>query len=433
MTNSPENFPSNRSLEQQIPGGLWSSEIKLLGATLFWVNPTAAYALSSIMDKMTERQGEYPGWVATPLDAVYLRKNLVQSGTIVGGRGQDETDRRVSVYHANTDDPTTKLAYAGGFFSWSLDNPKVSLQRLYGSALAGDTLNTPKKRHQVYSALVAHTADTSPRIIELADAVRPEGWSVKRQLELMADWGILDITSTVSQDVSVTIKSDRYTGKRPLEMCKPETQAAYMAIQRLGKGAVTTIHAIVAESLKINPTIDPIVLRRNLIRGATNKDPAYPGLKPIQPREQQSSVRIKPGLEEPIKDLYDRLATVEAGGKAALDKYTGIAERIVKHDSAGARSDFKSLVIKGRANSSSSRDYEQLDHRLAEVMVSIGAASVKEAATALLDRYPDTGLVSASIVRSAFARLEKSGIIEVETMPKPNSKRSVTIFRPRQA
>ncbi len=435
MTNSPENFSANRSLERQIPGCLWSSEIKLLGAAVFWANPTTAYALSDVMEKMTERQGEHPAWRPTePEMGTYFRQNLVPGGTVFRSKGHNEKGRRVSVYQANTDDPATKLAYAGSFFTWGLDHPEIPQWWLYGSALAKDKLGAPEKQHRIYKVLDGHPG-TDLRITDIAHTLRnshPEKWSIRAQLILMAERKLLEVSTNDSQNPEITIESTKYTGKRSLDTCIPETQAAYEAMRRLGEGTVT-LHDIVAKSLEINAAIDPTSLRRELLRGARGNKRSYPGLKTTQTYSaQRSSVRINPDIAEPIKDLYERLEAVEQGNKATIDKYASAAERIVNHDSTGARADFRSLIVKGRANPNGSRDFEQLDHRLAEVVTSLGAATVKEATDALLETHPDTRPIPVNTVRSALVRLVESGVVTSEPTQKPNSRRSVTIFRPKQ-
>ncbi len=349
---------------------------------------------------------------------------------------RDNDRRPVTVYRASTTDAATKLAYAGSLITWGLDNPETSARWLFGASGAKAS-GAYKVRHLIYSALRAHQGEPDLSIAAIATALKDRcaERSILTQLPLLKHLRVLDISTDMGHNPKIIINRDIYAGKIKLSETRPETQAAYRAIQRLGKGTTTTVNDIIAKALEIDPAIDSAALRKKLLRGAKGFASIYPGLEIAEPPTgQRSSVRFSPEAAGPIADLYDRFEAVEHGNRTKTQSYVRAAERLGSHQSARTKADFKTLIMKGRNTCDRAIKREQLDQRLSEVVASLGAVCADEAAKALFDRYPDANsLPSVNTVRLALHRLADSGSMTVELEPRRHSRQNRLVFRPAQS
>ncbi len=432
-TSSPES--SEQFTERQFYdflNGAGNHELKLMTGALVLSDPDTVHTAASLRRAVIDRQGEPTVWnVQASILSSYILQSLEPSGAVNSLSVLGERGKIVTGYRAAPNHRAEKLSLTGSLLSWSLDNPDISLQQVFGITSSNSELRSPEMRHRIFTTILsAAEAKSVPQLHqELQEVNYGFRQGLELQLERMKELGLVELRSNTGHDPKVQILNTEFEHlSKTLEGTLPETRAIYAALGKIGQRKTATINQIVSVALSLDPTIDPTLARQKLLNSVVTK--GYPGLKIIETDQEFRSlasrtiVKLGALAARPVIDLCERLNDARENDPT---QNIDLAKRII-----ASPSDFRALIIKTRRFSpavvASDTGLESLKQQLVDIVKTSGEVTASEARNALRDQHARE--ISSRRVNAVLSQLVEDGSLEQDVIYKnPHSKKSTRTFK----
>jgi hypothetical protein len=421
QNNLPPQSEQEASREQFLGliAGIANHEAKLAVTALITSQPEEWFGESSLWKEVKDRQGAQIGWLPDRKGPVKYCVNslgpvgLVVKGTIAGERGE------VTAFTANDDEPelvSQGLALSGALLEWSLKNPDISLQKIFGATAAKGSFRTPVVRLGVIKTLANSDSETLTynQIAQpiISDEVNEH--NVYSSIRELRDVGILQTKLIdTADDVRLEITapySYRGAGLRFDQLTEP-AKLAHKALDTLWANGqrVISFKELADTALTIDPGADLVKLRAQWQYGVSEDTTNMPNLKVAErTMDAVSSVKINPEYAEAIKDLVDRLDDIEAG--VQLDTYQEAAKRITGTPTAMA-----TLFAKAKKFSSNVSGQEEGLEVVEQRIISIVAGSDAITARGIFKALEASGRpMTEGRITSYLGRMAKNGVLNQE-------------------
>lgn len=429
MTSSEVTAPSSFSEQRfyDLLNYVCNHELKLLTGAVILTNPETAFSATSLLHTINNSQGDGdPAWKfkSTMLQQYcvnsFMPIDLVTKTEIEGQRGKP-----VIGYQAEPTDLEAKLGCFGSLFEWSLDHPNTSVQNVFGLTKSRTQVHSPEMRHRIYKVLItAGEGISMPDISRLFEGPRygdEEG--MNNQLRRMQELGLLNIKSILGKNPGVAINHTRLSDSQRLEDERPHIRAVVSACQQIRQGQTTTVNDIVVEALKIDASIDGVVLRHKIMDGINRPGKGYSWLERIDDRGPQvTCVSFTPEAKGPITDLYERLETVKAGDYGT----SKAVEKILDDPNA-----FRALIAKAKRFSPRAHPKTSgklLEAELTSIVTSTGGMTAKEVREALIAEH-NRDISMSTVVTALRKMVNKGKVAREERMTAQHSAKADVIFK----
>ncbi len=283
-------------------------------------------------------QGPDPVWKLTAKDVIqYSERSLVKGGIVEQDITTGERGKEVAAWVAagSPEEMLVRQALIGLFTVWGLDNPDLSVQKLYRVG-GGDDARSPMVRHRLYDLL--GDASTEQSIAGLGAVMATEGHhprTLSTKIDTLKQEGIVVVrTKKFDHDPIITITDPEYRHVAiKLSETTPETQAAYAVFEKLGSNTSISVNELVEKALQHAPSINPVLMRRYIIGSLSTDTNHFPGLRLVDrhgmPITDLSVVTLADDIRDSVGELVAAVGEILAGEN--LTMYAKPAEQLAQN------------------------------------------------------------------------------------------------------
>ncbi len=409
-------------------------EAKLLAAGVVALEPDTVFSEAMLASTMSAHQGDNKGWVqhgSIPgkyCHTGFTAAGLVQEQSVQGRKGP-------MIAWQATELGVAELPVVGALTDWSLANPDISLQQVYGSSMSRTDLKSPEVRHSIYEVLLTSPGDNPPSVQEIAASIGDERISakvVRSQVLDMKALGILDVTSKFDDDYNprfiITNPTLTHPGLEQHEL-SDESQIMYATLQAMysGQQEQHSLADLLAVAQRLDPQADLRQVRRLFNHGVSEASSNLPGIQLAEgqmPPQRHTAVSLSETYKQPVEDIFNRLDELQT--EPGCEKYAAKADEIISNPVL-----FSRLMAKAKNFSpeyvGQQEGSEGLERRIGSVISALGNATVKDIRRQL---ESDGRRVGTDTVRSVLSRLATRGVIDAEVVqPDPSKDAQVTMYR----
>lgn len=354
--------------------GVANHEPKLFTAALVLQTPDEWFTGHILKQRTTAMQGSEPAWRMHEGTLFgYCHDSLEPIGAVVEGTvtGQ-RAGRQVRAVRA-AENPEPALALTSVLLDWSLRNPNIALQYIFGGNNSRSETRAPYLRHQIYGLLLdadrtlgIHDITESPSFADskVHSAVRKNIFDIEHR-------GIFEVDSKIRRyDPDITILSADFAGTmRHHPSTSATCQAVYGAMRTIGEGTTVSLCEFLDKVYETNPEADMKVARAFVLHARNGAN--LPGLR-VEGHDVRGTVRFSPGYEAPIGELRTNLEA--ARDPANHDHYHSLLRDLMNDPEA-----VSTLFAKARTFSYSSKTKETpTSEFVLDIIRQLGRATTRE-------------------------------------------------------